>query len=85
MNRSNWACPLGVESKRGAGIDAFATLVPLPLIKPARLLLSYTRADSYRRVARYYQVDYDPAPKTLTWQEDREKKAIAAKLVLDRH
>ncbi len=25
------------------------------------------------------------APKTLTWQEDREKKAIAAKLVLDRH
>jgi hypothetical protein len=32
------------------------------------------------RVARYYRVDYDAERKSLTWEEDRQKKAIAAKL-----
>jgi transposase len=36
--------------------------------------------ERYPRVARYYQVDYDAERKTLTWQEDKEKKAIAEKL-----
>ncbi len=36
--------------------------------------------ERYPRVARYYQMDYDAEPKTLTWQEDGDKKAIAAKL-----
>jgi transposase len=36
--------------------------------------------ERYPRVARYYRLDYDPQEKTLTWQEDVEKKAIAAKL-----
>jgi transposase len=36
--------------------------------------------ERYPRVARYYRIDYDAERKTLTWQEDEEKKAIAAKL-----
>jgi transposase len=36
--------------------------------------------ERYPRVARYYRMDYDAEQKTLTWQEDREKKAVAAKL-----
>jgi transposase len=32
------------------------------------------------RVARYYRMDYDEAQKTLRWEEDGEKKAMAAKL-----
>ena len=36
--------------------------------------------ERYPRVARYYRLDYDPEQKTLTWQEDNEKKAIAEKL-----
>ena len=36
--------------------------------------------ERYPRVARYYRMDYDAERKTLTWQEDEEKKAIAAKL-----
>ena len=36
--------------------------------------------ERYPRVARYYRLDYDAEQKTLTWQEDSEKKAIAAKL-----
>jgi transposase len=36
--------------------------------------------ERYPRVARYYRVDYDAERKTLTWQEDGDKKAIAAKL-----
>jgi len=36
--------------------------------------------ERYPRVARYYRMDYDAEAKTLTWQEDGEKQAIAAKL-----
>jgi transposase len=36
--------------------------------------------ERYPRVARYYRMDYNAEPKTLTWEEDGEKKAIAAKL-----
>ena len=36
--------------------------------------------ERYPRVARYYRMDYDAEPKTLRWQEDGEKKAVAAKL-----
>jgi transposase len=36
--------------------------------------------ERYPRVARYYRMDYDAERKTLTWEEDREKKAVAAKL-----
>jgi transposase len=36
--------------------------------------------ERYPRVARYYRIDYDAERRTLTWQEDGEKKAIAAKL-----
>ena len=36
--------------------------------------------ERYPRVARYYRVDYNAAAKTLAWQEDGEKKAIAQKL-----
>ena len=36
--------------------------------------------ERYPRVARYYRMDYDAEQKTLTWEEDGEKKAIAAKL-----
>lgn len=36
--------------------------------------------ERYPRVTRYYRMDYDAERKTLTWQEDEEKKAIAAKL-----
>ena len=36
--------------------------------------------ERYPRVARYYRMDYHAEPKTLTWEEDGEKKAIAAKL-----
>jgi transposase len=32
------------------------------------------------RVARYYRIDYDAERKTLGWEEDRQKKAIAEKL-----
>ncbi len=34
----------------------------------------------YPRVARYYRIDFDAEQKTLTWQEDSEKKAMAEKL-----
>jgi transposase len=36
--------------------------------------------ERYPRVARYYAMDYDAKHQSLTWQEDREKKAIAEKL-----
>ena len=36
--------------------------------------------ERYPRVARYYRMDYDAERKTLTWEENREKKAIAEKL-----
>ena len=36
--------------------------------------------ERYPRVARYWRMDYDAEQKALTWQEDREKKAVAAKL-----
>jgi transposase len=36
--------------------------------------------ERYPRVARYYRMDYDAEQKTLTWEEDEEKKALAAKL-----
>lgn len=36
--------------------------------------------ERYPRVARYYQIEYDPPTKKLTWQEDVEKKKKAAKL-----
>jgi transposase len=36
--------------------------------------------ERYPRVARYYHLDYDPERKTLTWQEDSEKKTVAEKL-----
>jgi transposase len=36
--------------------------------------------ERYPRVARYYRMDYEAERKTLTWQEDGEKKAVAEKL-----
>ena len=36
--------------------------------------------ERYPRVARYWRLDYDAEQKALTWQEDREKKAVAEKL-----
>jgi transposase len=36
--------------------------------------------ERYPRVARYYRMDFDAEHKTLTWQEDSEKKSIAEKL-----
>lgn len=36
--------------------------------------------ERYPRVARYYQIHYDVAPKSLSWQEKADKKAIAEKL-----
>jgi len=36
--------------------------------------------ERYPRVARYYEIQYQGQPQTLTWQEDMEKKAIAEKL-----
>jgi transposase len=36
--------------------------------------------ERYPRVARHYRMDYEAERKTLTWQEDGEKKSIAEKL-----
>lgn len=36
--------------------------------------------ERYPRVARYYRMDYEAQRKTLTWQEDGEKRAMAEKL-----
>ena len=36
--------------------------------------------ERYPRVARYYRIEYDAERKSVSWQEDAEKKAIAAKL-----
>jgi transposase len=36
--------------------------------------------ERYPRVARYYRLDYDVERKSLSWQEDSEKKAVAEKL-----
>jgi len=36
--------------------------------------------ERYPRVARYYRIQYQAEPKSLSWQEDVEKKAIAEKL-----
>ena len=36
--------------------------------------------ERYPRVARYYRMDYHTERKTMTWEEDVEKKAIAEKL-----
>jgi transposase len=36
--------------------------------------------ERYPRVARYYRMDYQAERKTLTWEEDGEKKAVAEKL-----
>ncbi len=36
--------------------------------------------ERYPPVARYYRIDYDAERKTLRWEENAEKKAVAAKL-----
>jgi len=36
--------------------------------------------ERYPRVARYYRIDYDAEQKSLTWEEDRDQKAMAEKL-----
>lgn len=36
--------------------------------------------ERYPRVARYYRMDYDAERKTLAWQQDGEKRAVAEKL-----
>lgn len=36
--------------------------------------------ERYPRVARYYRIEYDAGGRTLSWQEELEKKAIAVKL-----
>src|SRR5208337_3021449 len=36
--------------------------------------------ERYPRVARYYRMDYDAEQKTLRWQEEGDKKAVAEKL-----
>jgi transposase len=36
--------------------------------------------ERYPRVARYYRIQYQAEPQSLSWQEDIEKKAIAEKL-----
>lgn len=36
--------------------------------------------ERYPRVARYYQMDYDAERKTLRWEENGQKKAVAEKL-----
>ena len=36
--------------------------------------------ERYPRVARYYRIDYDCERKSLAWDENQDKKAIAAKL-----
>jgi len=36
--------------------------------------------ERYPRVARYCRLDYDAQQRTLTWQEEEEKKAVAEKL-----
>jgi transposase len=36
--------------------------------------------ERYPRVARYYRIEYDAEHNSVAWQEDAEKKAIAAKL-----
>jgi transposase len=36
--------------------------------------------ERYPRVARYYRIQYQAQPQSLSWQEDIEKKAIAEKL-----
>ena len=36
--------------------------------------------ERYPRVARYYRMDYDAHQRTLTWQEEEEKKAVAKTL-----
>ena len=36
--------------------------------------------ERYPRMARYYGIDYEAEQKTLVWQEEGEKKAIAEKL-----
>ena len=38
------------------------------------------RQERYPRAARYYRIYYDAEQKRLTWEEDTDKKAIAAKL-----
>ncbi len=36
--------------------------------------------ERYPRVARYYRIEYDSQQKSLSWQEDTDKKAVAQKL-----
>ncbi len=36
--------------------------------------------ERYPRVARYYEIQYQGQPQSLSWQEDMEKKAVAEKL-----
>jgi transposase len=36
--------------------------------------------ERYPRVARYYRIDYDAEQKVLAWEEDGDRKAVAAKL-----
>ena len=36
--------------------------------------------ERYPRVARYYRMEYDDEGRMLSWQEEREKKAVAVKL-----
>jgi len=51
-------------------------LTKLEKIHPAIARLQ----EPYPRGARYYRIDYDAEQKRLTWEEDRDKKALAAKL-----
>jgi transposase len=51
------------------------------LTKPEKIHQAIGRLqERYPRVARYYRLDYDAEQKRLTWEEDGDKKALAAKL-----
>ena len=51
------------------------------LSKPEKIHQAIGRLrERYPRVARYYRIEYQAEQKSLTWEEDGDKRAIAAKL-----
>lgn len=51
------------------------------LQKPEKIHQALGRLkERYPRVARYYRMEYDAAGRRFTWQEEKEKKALAVKL-----
>lgn len=70
------------ERRLIAALEAFQTRIEKGRLKePNKIQQGIGRLrERFPRVARYYRIEYDPSRRSLVWEEDTVKKAMAEKL-----